>query len=373
MSDEIPPSNDTGVSGWWSRLFQGRADEIKTREEIAGFLEQFKGRGVLAPEEYAMLQGVLEVSETQVREIMVPRSHMVVLPQATTPDEVLLKTIVESGSLAVPGDRRGSRRGRRHSAREGSAQAIRRREHERPTSTRLMRPAVFIPESKRLNTLLTEFRESHNHMAIVVDEYGGVSGLATIEDVLEQIVGRNRRRARSRGSCVDSALGRRQLHRAGASRASRNSTKCSSPSSATRITRRSAGSSCTSSAGCRAAASSSSSAVSVQGAARRSAAHSCARGDASRPPAGRVGRMAEPRSCGPRAPVDCLRPGPGRVCRSRSRPFEAVLARAAVVCRLLFDLWRGAGPLRAFGSASPTVCGFARRHYWIYISVHDFG
>jgi magnesium and cobalt transporter len=186
MADETPPSSDTGVSGWWSRLFQGRADEIKTREEIAAFLAQFRG-SVLAPEEYAMLQGVLEVSNTQVRDIMVPRSHMVVLNK-DDPPEVLLKTIIESNHSRFPviGEDRDEVVGI-VLAKDMLKQFVG-DEHKVDIET-LMRPAVFIPESKRLNTLLTDFRQSRNHMAIVVDEYGGVSGLATIEDVLEQIVG----------------------------------------------------------------------------------------------------------------------------------------------------------------------------------------
>ena len=189
MSDEIPPSSDTGVSGWWSRLFQGRADEVKTREEIAAFLGGIsRSRRCSRPTSYAMLQGVLEVSNTQVRDIMVPRSHMVVLAK-DDPPEALLKTIIESNHSRFPVIGDGSRRGRRHRAREGRAQAIRRRSRRPSQIDSLLRPAVFIPESKRLNTLLAEFREGRNHMAIVVDEYGGVSGLATIEDVLEQIVG----------------------------------------------------------------------------------------------------------------------------------------------------------------------------------------
>ncbi|HLF09976.1 MAG TPA: transporter associated domain-containing protein [Gammaproteobacteria bacterium] len=187
MSDEIPPSNDTGVSGWWSRLFQGRADEVKSREEIAGFLAEFCVRGILDPDELAMLQRVLEVANIQVRDIMVPRSHMVVLAN-DEPADALLKTIIESNHSRFPviGDDRDEVVGivlakdvLKQVATEGNSLEI----------ESLLRPAVFIPESKRLDTLLTEFRESRNHMAIVVDEYGGVSGLATIEDVLEQIVG----------------------------------------------------------------------------------------------------------------------------------------------------------------------------------------
>jgi hemolysin (HlyC) family protein len=168
-------------------LFQGRVDEAVDRREIASFMAECRQRGVLANEEYAMLTGVLEVSETQVREIMVPRSRMVVLTRDESPD-ALLKTIVESGHSRFPviGEDRDEVVGIL------LAKDVLKQLRERDGVLRieaLLRPAVFIPESKRLNTLLTEFRQSHNHMAIVVDEYGGVAGLATIEDVLEQIVG----------------------------------------------------------------------------------------------------------------------------------------------------------------------------------------
>jgi magnesium and cobalt transporter len=188
MSDDLPSSPSTaGRTGWWARLFQGRGEEGSSREELADFLTECRHRGLLASDEYAMLQGVLEVSETHVREIMVPRSHMVVLPQDGTPD-ALLKIIVESGHSRFPviGADRDEVVGillakdlLKYFGTGNSSFEI----------APLIRPAIFIPESKRLNTLLTEFRESHNHMAVVVDEYGGVSGLATIEDVIEQIVG----------------------------------------------------------------------------------------------------------------------------------------------------------------------------------------
>jgi magnesium and cobalt transporter len=127
------------------------------------------------------------VSDTQVRDIMVPRSHMVVVAKDQTADEVL-SVITDSNHSRFPviGDDRDEV--------VGIVLAKDLLKHfligkEPFDLQRFLRPAVFIPESKRLNTLLTEFREGRNHMAIVVDEYGGVSGLATIEDVLEQIVG----------------------------------------------------------------------------------------------------------------------------------------------------------------------------------------
>jgi magnesium and cobalt transporter len=185
MSDETNPS-DTGVSGWWARLVQGRGD-VKDREQIVEFLAGFVERGVLAPDELTMLEGVLKVADAHTRDIMVPRSHMVVVSKDQTPEEIL-KVIGDSNHSRFPviGDDRDEVVGI-VLAKDALKQYI--RDRAGFDLETLMRPAVFIPESKRLDTLLAEFRESRNHMAIVVDEYGGVAGLATIEDVLEQIVG----------------------------------------------------------------------------------------------------------------------------------------------------------------------------------------
>ena len=184
MPDD-PPSHHTG---FWSRIFGGPGMELQDREAIAALLRDCRGRGVLESDEVTMLQGVLEVAETKVRDIMVPRSHMVVVEQEADPEE-LLAAILESGHSRFPviGDDRDEVVGVLL-----AKDLLRYFVERKPQSldlTKLLRPAVFIPESKRLDTLLREFRESRNHMAIVVDEYGGVAGLATIEDVLEQIVG----------------------------------------------------------------------------------------------------------------------------------------------------------------------------------------
>lgn len=186
MSDDSP-TNTLLRTGWWSRLFQGRGDDPTGREDIRGFLDECRQRGLLDTDEHAMLIGVLEVSQIHVRDIMVPRSHMVVLPH-DDPFDRLLQTIVTSGHSRFPviGEDRDEVIGIL------LAKDLLRRASEVPSGIKieeLLRPAVFIPESKRLNTLLAEFREGRHHIAIVVDEYGGVSGLATIEDVLEQIVG----------------------------------------------------------------------------------------------------------------------------------------------------------------------------------------
>lgn len=190
MSEDLPPSsNNSEKTGWWSRLFRGCSKDVPVRGDVFTFLAESRRKNLLAAEEHAMLQGVLNVSETQVRDIMVPRSHMVVLELDDSPAK-LRDTIIESGHSRFPviGDDRDEVVGillakdlLRHMVESHAGEAFDVKE--------LLRPAVFIPESKRLNALLTQFRESHNHMAIVVDEYAGVSGLATIEDVLEQIVG----------------------------------------------------------------------------------------------------------------------------------------------------------------------------------------
>ncbi len=190
MSDDLPPSRTPNrPSRWWSRLFGRYASNGMARSDIVEFLGRCRSVNLLANDEHAMLQGVLKVSETQVRDIMVPRSHMVVL-ELDDPPQAMLKTIVDSGHSRFPvvGEDRDEVAGimlakdlLRYFGEDHPSDAFRIED--------LLRKAIYIPESKRLDTLLTQFRESHNHMAIVVDEYGGVAGLATIEDVIEQIVG----------------------------------------------------------------------------------------------------------------------------------------------------------------------------------------
>jgi magnesium and cobalt transporter len=184
MSEERP--RPTG--SWLRRLVESLAGEPQDLEELTEVLEDARERGLIDADVLAMLEGVLEVSEIQVRDVMVPRSQMVVI-QRDEPPERILPVVIESGHSRFPvvGEDRDEVAGillakdlLRHFAQGGETHFDIRE---------CLRPAVFIPESKRLNVLLKEFRVSHNHMAIVVDEYGGVSGLLTIEDVLEQIVG----------------------------------------------------------------------------------------------------------------------------------------------------------------------------------------
>ena len=181
-------SGHTGAGGWLRRLAESITGEPRDLEQLSDVLEDARDRGLIDADVLAMLEGVLQVSEIQVRDVMVPRSQMVVVHRDDPPEKIL-PVVIESGHSRFPvvGEDRDEVTGillakdlLRYFAQEDSSSFDIRE---------CLRPAVFIPESKRLNVLLKEFRVSHNHMAIVVDEYGGVSGLLTIEDVLEQIVG----------------------------------------------------------------------------------------------------------------------------------------------------------------------------------------
>ncbi len=187
MNDKPPSTSGTGSAGVFKRVLRAMKGDPWSREEIHKLLQQ--AESAFDPEEQTMLQGVLEVAETQVREVMVPRSQMVVIERNQSLDD-MLKVIVKSGHSRFPvtGDDRDEVLGillakdlLRHFQNGSGGGDLNIEDY--------LRPAAVIPESKRLNALLKEFRDSHNHMAIVVDEYGGVSGLLTIEDVLEEIVG----------------------------------------------------------------------------------------------------------------------------------------------------------------------------------------
>lgn len=184
--DEKPAESHS--KSWLERLGEALAGGgPEDRDDLRGILREAQVDGIIDAETLSMLEGVLEVVDMQARDVMVPRGQMVVLEQDWDIERVL-KEIVDSGHSRLPliGEDRDEvlgiilvkdllawygRGGGEFNARE------------------FLRPAKFIPESKRLNSLLKEFRASRQHMAIVVDEYGGVAGLVTIEDLLEQIVG----------------------------------------------------------------------------------------------------------------------------------------------------------------------------------------
>jgi magnesium and cobalt transporter len=186
MNDKPPSTSGTGSTSLITRLKRAFKGEPWSREEIQDIIQQSEAD--IDAEEKSMLAGVLEVSETQVRDVMIPRSQMVVIDIDEEFDEII-RVIVESGHSRFPvtGEDRDEVLGillAKDLLRYFGSDAAK----DVPVR-KLLRQALVIPESKRLNALLKEFRDSHNHMAIVVDEYGGIAGLLTIEDVLEEIVG----------------------------------------------------------------------------------------------------------------------------------------------------------------------------------------
>lgn len=186
MTDDS--SSGSHLLSWIKKLKQAFGGEPTDKDQLVGVLQDAKKRALLDSEALTMMEGVMEVAELRVRDIMIPRAQMVVV-ERDDPLEEILSVAVDSAHSRFPviGDDRsevvgillakdllgycGKKGNRRFNMRD------------------LLRAAVFVPESKRLNVLLKDFRTGRNHMAIVVDEYGSAAGLVTIEDVLEQIVG----------------------------------------------------------------------------------------------------------------------------------------------------------------------------------------
>ena len=184
MSEQL----DSGSTGrWLKRITQAMTGEPRDLAELIEHLRGASERGLFDSDALVMLEGVLAVADMQVRDIMVPRSQMVFVERDESPEK-LVELVVESGHSRFPviGEDRDQILGvllakDMLQLQIGGYDNFEIREY--------MRPVMFVPESKRLNVLLKEFRSNHNHIAIVVDEYGGVCGLVTIEDVIEQIVG----------------------------------------------------------------------------------------------------------------------------------------------------------------------------------------
>ena len=177
----------TGHRSWLERIVQAFAHEPKSRQELLELLREAHENKVLDSEALSIVEGAISVADLQVRDIMVPRSQIISIRAHQTPAESLPAAIEAAPSrYPVIGDGPDDVLGLLL-AKDLLPLLL---DHERTFDLKaVLRPATFVPESKRLNVLLREFRSTHSHMAIVVDEYGGVAGLVTIEDVLEQIVG----------------------------------------------------------------------------------------------------------------------------------------------------------------------------------------
>ena len=187
--DSSPPNGENGEKrrSWFERISAALSGEPTSRGDLVELLRDVHADGLIGPDTLRMMEGALGIAELNVADVMVPRAQMVALPiDGRFLD--LMQQVVESGHSRFPvhGEDKDEILGillakdlLRGVVADNGPGTI----HE------LLRPAVLIPESKKLNVLLREFRQSRNHMAIVIDEYGGVAGLVTIEDVLEEIVG----------------------------------------------------------------------------------------------------------------------------------------------------------------------------------------
>lgn len=171
---------------WFERLSDLLIREPKDRQQLMEMLRDAEERDILSSEMLSMIESVLQVSEMQVREVMIPRSQMIVVEKDSTL-ETLVPIVTDSGHSRYPvigdDDVIGILL-----AKDLLPYGFEKAKQEFQLSE-IMRPAIFVPQSKRLDILLREFRIKRNHMAMVIDEYGHVAGLVTIEDVLEQIVG----------------------------------------------------------------------------------------------------------------------------------------------------------------------------------------
>ncbi len=181
-SDSEKLSNKPGLL---ERLSDFLLREPEDREQLVDLLHGAYENSLMDADSLAMIEGVLQVSEMQVRDIMIPRSQMDVI-DITDPPATFIPHVIETAHSRFPviEDNKNDVIGvllAKDLLRYYAGEDFEVRD--------MLRPAVFIPEAKRLNVLLKEFRSNRNHIAIVVDEYGGVAGMVTIEDVLEQIVG----------------------------------------------------------------------------------------------------------------------------------------------------------------------------------------
>ncbi|TVZ40794.1 magnesium and cobalt transporter [Alteromonadaceae bacterium 2753L.S.0a.02] len=186
-SSSSSSSSESRSRSWLERMFPSLTSEPKSRDELMDIIKGAAENKVVDQEALNIIEGALDVASLQVREIMIPRSQMVVIKADETPQEFLPK-VIESGHSRFPviGESSDDVRGilLAKDLLPLILQGL-----ESFNFEHVLRTANIIPESKRLNVLLKEFREKRYHMALVIDEYGGISGLVTIEDILEEIVG----------------------------------------------------------------------------------------------------------------------------------------------------------------------------------------
>ncbi|MCV2402440.1 CBS domain-containing protein [Marinomonas sp. C2222] len=189
MSEDRSSSSNDQQKSWFERLTQAFNDEPQSRGDIINLLDAAVKSDIIDQDAFTIVEGALEVSEVQARDITIPPSQMVVIRSEDDPKTSLRKIIDSSHSrFPVVGEDSDKILGVLL-AKDLLPLLFKEEDITNEDILSRLRPANFIPESKRLNVLLNEFRTMRHHMAIVLDEYGSVSGLVTIEDVLEQIVG----------------------------------------------------------------------------------------------------------------------------------------------------------------------------------------
>lgn len=189
MSDDNSHSSQGSSSKTWlGRITQMLQGEPQNKEELVEVIADAQERDLIDPETKDMMEGVLGVSELKVRDIMIPRSQMITLDVDESLEQQL-PSMVESSHSRFPVICEDKDHVEGILLAKDLLPLILNKDEALPVIREYLRPAIVVPESKRVDTLLNEFRQKRYHMAIVIDEYGGVSGLVTIEDILEIIVG----------------------------------------------------------------------------------------------------------------------------------------------------------------------------------------
>ena len=186
--NEDRSSGDAGEKSWMEKIALLFSSEPRNRDDLEGVLSVAAENELIDEDARSIMEGAMQVSDMQARDIMIPRAQMVVIKSECSLEEMLPQIIRSAHSRypvigESPDDVLGILL-----AKDLLPQILKRDTEDFDIGS-LLRPTMVVPESKRLNVLLREFRENRNHMAIVIDEYGGVAGLVTIEDVLEEIVG----------------------------------------------------------------------------------------------------------------------------------------------------------------------------------------
>ena len=180
--------NEPGDRSWLEKIALLFSSEPHNRKDLEGVLAIAAENEVIDQDARSIMEGAMKVSDMQARDIMIPRAQMVVIKAESTLEEILPQIIRSAHSrYPVVGESPDDIQGILLA--KDLLPELLNKDHSEFRMQTLLRPTVVVPESKRLNVLLREFRENRNHMAIVIDEYGGVAGLVTIEDVLEEIVG----------------------------------------------------------------------------------------------------------------------------------------------------------------------------------------